>query len=236
MQFGVLADVHGNFDAMHAAMTRHPQVPYWLCVGDLASRTGAYPEPPVPLYWIKGNNENFDVIEQIVRGPLRIPNLHYIPNGTAVRIGDLRVAGLGGTYAPTYYESAAADLPRDSVRRHRSAATPPDDRRRHFVHDEVKACLALGKVDVLLTHEAARPLLVEPEGAPPGSRRMFVGKRPINEVLAGLKPRLHLCGHHHRFAAITAEGVPSICVDRVSRSYLLVDAATLEWQKIDQAA
>ena len=102
------------------------------------------------------------------------------------------------------------------------------------MREEVQACLRLGHADVLLTHEAARPLLVEPEGAPPGSRRLFVGKRPINEVLAGLRPRLHLCGHHHRFAAITAEGVPSICVDRISRSYLLVDRDTFEWQKVDQ--
>ena len=45
MIFGVVADIHGNFEAMHAAMARHPDVPFWLCVGDLASRAGAYPEP-----------------------------------------------------------------------------------------------------------------------------------------------------------------------------------------------
>ena len=101
MIFGVVADIHGNFDAMHAAMARHPDVPFWLCVGDLASRAGAYPEPIAPLYWIKGNNDNFDAIENYVNGTLHTPNLHYIPNGTATRIGDLVVAGLGGTYAPS---------------------------------------------------------------------------------------------------------------------------------------
>jgi hypothetical protein len=232
--FGVVADIHGNFEAMHAAMARHTDVPFWLCVGDLASRAGAYPEPIAPLYWIKGNNDNFDAIESYVNGTLQTPNLHYIPNGTATRIGDLVVAGLGGTYAPSVYETPAASLPRGSGRRAKPGELPKDDRRRHFVREEVQACLRLGHADVLLTHEAARPLLVEPEGAPPGSRRLFVGKRPINEVLAGLRPRLHLCGHHHRFAAITAEGVPSICVDRISRSYLLVDRDTFEWQKVDQ--
>ena len=236
MIFGVVADIHGNFEAMHAAMARHPDVPFWLCVGDLASRAGAYPEPIAPLYWIKGNNDNFDAIESYVNGTLHTPNLHYIPNGTATRIGDLVVAGLGGTYAPSVYETPAASLPRGSGRRAKPGELPKDDRRRHFVREEVQACLRLGHADVLLTHEAARPLLVEPEGAPPGSRRLFVGKRPINEVLAGLRPRLHLCGHHHRFAAITAEGVPSICVDRISRSYLLVDRDTFEWQKVDQVS
>ena len=64
MTFGVVGDIHGDFEALQAAMTRHPDVPFWLCVGDLASRAGAYPEPPAPLYWIKGNNENFDAIER----------------------------------------------------------------------------------------------------------------------------------------------------------------------------
>ena len=30
------------------------------------------------------------------------------------------------------------------------------------------------------------------------------------------------------------EGVPSVCIDRVNRSYLLIDAATLEYEKIEQ--
>src|SRR6266436_1908532 len=48
-----LADIHGNFDAMRRAIERHPDVPVWLCVGDVASRSGAYPEPPAPVHWIK---------------------------------------------------------------------------------------------------------------------------------------------------------------------------------------
>src|ERR687898_712862 len=100
MQFGVLADVHGNFEAMRLAMTCHPDVPLWLCVGDLASRAGLYPEPPAPLYWIKGNNENFDRIAEWQAGKALVPNLHFIPNGTATAAGPLRVAGMGGTFAP----------------------------------------------------------------------------------------------------------------------------------------
>jgi hypothetical protein len=28
-------------------------------------------------------------------------------------------------------------------------------------------------------------------------------------------------------------GVPSVCVDRIARSYVLVDTATLAWHKMD---
>ena len=226
MLIGALADVHGNFDAMSHAMERHPEVPFWLCVGDLASRTGAYPEPPVPLYWIKGNNEDFERIAAWTSGAPAPRNLHLIPNGTAIHAGPLRVAGLGGTFAPTWFDTPASQLPH----------TPRDDKRRHFVRAEAEACTRLGRVDILMTHEAARPFVVVTEPPRPGGRvrRLDAGKPAINDVLAALKPRLHLCGHHHRFIESDREGVRSVCIDRVNRSYLLIDTASLAYRKVDQ--
>jgi predicted phosphodiesterase len=205
MTIGALADIHGNFAAMSRAMGRHPEVPFWLCVGDVASRTGAYPEPRTPLYWIKGNNEDFDRIAEWEAGRGRVANLHLIANGTCRTVGALTVAGLGGTYAATWIDAPAAQLPRK----------PGDDTRRHFVRDEVEACKQMRGIDILMTHEAA-------------------GKSPIDEVLASMQPRLHLCGHHHRFVETVREGVRSVCIDRVNRSYLLIDVGTLDYTKIDQ--
>jgi Icc-related predicted phosphoesterase len=226
MTIGALADVHGNFDAMTRAIERHPDVPFWICVGDLGSRTGAYPEPSKPLYWIKGNNENFDRIAEWEAGTRLVSNLHFIPNGAAVQAGPIRVAGLGGTFAPTWFETPAAQLPH----------TPRDDKRRHFVREEVEACKRLGTVDILMTHEAPRPVILVDEPTPgmTRARRRDAGKPAINDVLATLKPRLHLFGHHHRFIETEREGVRSVCIDRVNRSYLLIDAKTLEYEKIDQ--
>jgi Icc-related predicted phosphoesterase len=227
MNIGAVADIHGNFDALIRAMARHEDAPLWICVGDLASRTGAYPDTPKPLFWIKGNNEDFDRIAEWERGRPQPPQLHYIRNGTAAVVGPLRVAGLGGTFAPTWFDTAATDLP------HR----PRDDKRRHFVRAEAEACKQLPDVDILMTHEAARPFILvdEPGDASSTSRprRRDAGKPAINDVLAALKPRLHLCGHHHRFAETTREGVPSVCIDRINRSYLLIDAKTLAYRKID---
>ena len=210
---------------MRAAMERHPEVPFWLCVGDIASRTGAYPEPPVPVYWIKGNNEDFDRIAAWEAGRDSIANLRFIPNATFVEAGGLKVAGLGGTYAPTWFETPAARLP----------AKRSDDKRRHFVREEVEACKQMRGVDILMTHEAARPFVIIDE-LKEGRRplRRDAGKPAINDVLASMKPRLHLCGHHHRFVETVREGVRSVCIDRVNRSYLLIDADTLEYRKVDQ--
>ena len=229
MLLGALADIHGNFDAMARAMERHPEVPVWICVGDVASRTGAYPEPAAPLYWIKGNNEDFDRIAQWVAGKGLVPNLHYVPNGTVVALTPgmrrVRVAGLGGTYAPTWFDMPASRLPH----------TARDDKRRHFVREEADACARMRGVDILMTHEAARPFIVTDEPAPgrPKPRRRDAGKPAINRVLAAMQPRLHLCGHHHRFMETVREGVRSVCIDRVNRSYLLIDADTLEYEKIE---
>jgi uncharacterized protein len=206
-------------------MHRHSEIPFWLCVGDVADAGGAYEPFDAPLYWIKGNNEDFN---RIAAGDFP-HGLHYIPNGSATSIGGLRVAGLGGTFAPTMYEVAPGELPHP--KKGTAKATELADRRRHFVRAEVEACSRLRDVDILLTHEAPRPFRV---GAPGGRPGNDAGKTPINEVLAAMKPRLHLFGHHHRFAQQERQGVRSVCLDLVSRSYLLIDGRTLQYEVVSE--
>jgi predicted phosphodiesterase len=217
---GVLGDIHGAFESARAAIGRHTEVIAWLCVGDIADERGRYEPLGADVFWIHGNNDNFDAI---AAGDLP-PGLHHIANGTAADIprsgtSRLAVAGLGGTFAPTWYETAAADLPHP--KKGSAKATELADKRRHFVREEVEACKALRGVDILLTHEAAKPF------RPFAGRGPDAGKSQINEVLAALKPRLHLFGHHHRFSEQVREGVPSIGLDLVTRGYLLIDPASL---------
>jgi hypothetical protein len=186
-------------------------VPFWLCVGDIATDHGVYESIGAPVYWIHGNNDNFDAIAAGT-----IPDdFVYIPNGTALDVG-VRVASLGGTFAETWYETAPDALPHP--KKGTPKATALADKRRHFVRAHVDACTRLHDVDVFLTHEAAWPFR-----AFPGGRGPDAGKAQINEVLAAIRPRLHLFGHHHRFSEQEREGVRSVGLDLVSRSYLLVD-------------
>jgi hypothetical protein len=55
------------------------------------------------------------------------------------------------------------------------------------------------------------------------------------DLIALVSPRLHLCGHHHRFVEMERAGVPSICLDRVNRSYLLIEAPGFAWRLVKQA-
>jgi Icc-related predicted phosphoesterase len=220
MRFGALGDIHGDFDSVRRIMREHPDIPFWVSVGDLADADGGYEPFDAPLYWIKGNNENFDAIAS---GDLPA-GLHYIPNGEAETVMGVKVAGVGGTYAPTMYEVRAADLPHP--RKGTAQATAIADRRRHFVREEVEACKRLTGVDILLTHEAARPYVVG-HGSGRG-RGNDAGKTPINELLGALAPRLHLFGHHHRFTEQERQGVRSVGLDLVSKSYLLIDRGPAE--------
>lgn len=221
MRAGALGDIHGDFASVRRIMRQHPEIPFWLCVGDVADAAGHYEPFDAPLYWIKGNNENFGLIAS---GDLP-DGLHYIPNGTLQIVGGLRIAGLGGTYAPTMYETPASELPHP--KKGSAQATELADRRRHFVREEVEACTQMKQVDILLTHEAPRPFRVGH-----GGRGNDAGKTPINEVLAAMRPRLHLFGHHHRFVETDVKGVRSVCLDLVSKSYLLLDLPTLEYHVV----
>ena len=229
MQIGALGDIHGAFDIVQDLMRRHPDVPMWMQVGDVASNDGEYFTPCRPLYWIKGNNEDFDVIADAVEHPPS-STLRYLPNGGPYHVGPWRVAALGGTFAPSWYHSPAAALPPSRGRRTAGGSVKlgksRDDKRRHFVRDEVMACKALTNIDLFMTHEAPRPFH-------PAGRRIDAGKTVINEVLASMHPRLHLFGHHHEFTDTVRQGVRSIGLDVVNKSYLLIDAETLRCERLD---
>jgi Icc-related predicted phosphoesterase len=218
--FGALGDIHGDFASVRRLMGRHPDVPFWVSVGDIADDDGRYEAFDAPVYWIKGNNENFDAIA----GGQLPASLHFLENGRLAEIEGIRVAGLGGTFAPTWYQTRASELPHPV--KGTARATALADKRRHFVKEEVDRCRAMTDVDLFLSHEAARPFRVR------GGRGPDAGKTPINEVLAAMRPRLHLFGHHHELTVQVRQDVPSVGLDLVERSYLLIDAATFEYQVV----
>ena len=230
MIIGALGDIHGAFDAVQSIMGRHSDVPFWVCVGDVASNDGEYFTPAAPLYWIKGNNEDFDIIASSIAGGALSPTLHYLPNGGPYQVGPWRVAALGGTFAPSWYNTPAASLPPSRGRKASATSLKlgksRDDKRRHFVRDEVTICKSLTGVDLLLTHEAPRPFY-------PAGRRMDAGKTVLNDVLAAMKPRLHLFGHHHEFTDSVRQQVRSIGLDLVTKSYLLINAETFKTERVD---
>ena len=115
MQIGALGDIHGAFETVHIIMRRHADVPLWVCVGDVASNDGEYFTPEAPLHFIKGNNEDFDVIADAMKGHPPAPTLHYLTNGGPHIVGPWSVAALLALLAA---QQAGAQSPPHECRPH----------------------------------------------------------------------------------------------------------------------
>ena len=148
MMIGALGDIHGAFDTVQEIMARHADVPFWLQVGDVASNDGEYFTPVAPLYWIKGNNEDFDVVAAAIGRPAAGADA-ALP---AQRRACIRWAA--GASPRSAARSRRAGITRRPPRCRRPGASKSttaslklgksrDDKRRHFVRDEVLACKAL---------------------------------------------------------------------------------------------
>ena len=98
--------------------------------------------------------------------------------------------------------------------------------------EEVKRCCRLTAIDVFLSHEAARPFLLETTRAQGAVRKIDAGKTPVNEVLAAMHPRLHLFGHHHAYTVGERQAVTSIGLEMASESYLIFEGKTLAHQRM----
>jgi hypothetical protein len=85
-------------------------------------------------------------------------------------------------------------------------------------HPEVPVWISVGDVADAEGHD-------QPVDSP--LYRIDAGKTPINEVLAEMRPRLHLFGHHHRCTDQERQGVRSIGLNHVSESYVLIDARSM---------
>ena len=88
------------------------------------------------------------------------------------------------------------------------------------------------RLGVRLLHRSTRNVRLTPAGEAYRARLVDLPGRmaEVNEVLEAMKPRLHLFGHHHRFSEQARQGVRSVGMDLVSKTYLLVNRATLEYE------
>lgn len=172
-----------------------------LQVGDLL-----YYDLPLPTWFIAGNNENLDIIESLRTGSdsNRTTNGHLLAS-SVVELHGIRVAGLSGNYAPTQYDKSRAEL--------------QDDRRRHFVREDVERVIELTEVDVFLTHEAPHGLL-QSDGCD-------VGCTYIDGILRDLSPDLCLAGHHHEHVESTFGETTVVGLAPVWESYYILDPETV---------
>jgi len=218
-----VGDTHGDFAPLFAAAKRKPAARAMLQVGDLTAgkpgreqRADDTPdmlaELPIPLVWIHGNHEHWEVLgpaensegrvaSSVEKGALAPrysllathlwPGDEYVVPGTQIRI-----VGLPGNFAPTWYER---DKPF------------PGDRVRHFNAHDLAALERFRRPSVLLMHESFR-------GQAPG-RIGYMGIPVLAGLVRRLQPQVCLTGHHHALAAADFGQTLAVALPRAQDGY-----------------
>jgi Predicted phosphoesterases, related to the Icc protein len=124
--------------------------------GDYAKLAAEGWEAPIPTYFCKGNNEDFEALN----GPL-LPGLHYMPDGTVQHFGSTRIAFIGGAWSRKTFEGRQF-------------------KPKHFTHESLER-LNEQEFDIVLSHEAPSglwfPGRTHAVGAPP-LRQLILEKQP----------------------------------------------------------
>jgi len=239
-----VGDIHGRFhrvetwlDALEAARGR--PVDMVLAVGDVEAfrhaddhrRKAAKRVMPAefaeyadgiramkrPLYFIAGNNEDFEALHDSPDGLQLAPNVQYLGRAGLKTLHGLRVGYLSGIHAPRFYEQP--------LKRPRSLDTAKQAG--YFRVPEVETVLGVKDVDVLLVHEWPRglPQRAQEQGVPPGRTlpSYWIGNPITRRVVETVHPKWVLCGHSHRAFAVTMGGhggrpaTRVACLDQAAR-------------------
>lgn len=214
---GLLGDVHGEFDIVLSIIKDNSDVKRWFQVGDLGGELYNYPSFPTNFQFIQGNHENWDYISELkeIESPL------FLPNGSVTPCRYARdtyfVGSLGGNYSPKQFSKKTEDL--------------SGSNRRFFTEEDYESLIinhrSLDKmlgVDILLTHEAPSPF-------EKGHRD--VGNPIISNLIKEINPGIHFFGHHHFFKMSEVNGVVSISLDHVKKSFVTYDVIDKRVKKID---
>jgi Icc-related predicted phosphoesterase len=139
----------------------------------------------IHLYWVDGNHENHDIIDEMVTThgggkPIEIGSewIRYIPRGCVFTIGSKKIMGYGGAYSWDWKDRELGI----------------SYWRQELINDYKVDELPEQKVDILVTHEA--PL--GKEISYKDKIAISVHQRElVSEIQQKVNPALHVCGHHH---------------------------------------
>ncbi|WP_224367354.1 metallophosphoesterase [Hyalangium versicolor] len=232
-----VGDIHGRFhrveawmDALEAARGR--PVDLVLAVGDVEAfrrpddhrRKAAKRAMPAefaeyadgqrrmkrPLYFIGGNNEDFEALHDSPGGCELAPNVHYLGRAGMRQVNGLRIAYLSGIHAPRFFEQPLK----------RPTSLDTAKQAGYFRAPEVETLLGLRDVDILLAHEWPRGIVqrARDEGLSTGRPlpSYWIGNPITRRLVDTLRPRWVLCGHSHKGFAVSLGGEGHRPVSRVA--------------------
>lgn len=201
MAIAIVGDIHSNLESLHTFIANNRKVAAIIQVGDLglffskelAKRDKDWVRFPqhvahtlenkrpfqIPVYFIKGNHEEFESLEAKA---LRSLNVFYVPQGTVFSLEDKTFGCLGGIYSPKYWDKDPNIL--------------VGLEKRFYTNADVSLLLQK-KFDYLITHEG-------PVGVIPGA--LHHGSLKIKELIQQTQPKITFHGHHHvQYLALTSD-------------------------------
>lgn len=133
---------------------------------------------PVPIYFIKGNHDDFNVLEEIKSR--KIKNLNFMENGLAYNVCGRFFGSLGGNYSRTRYQFNHKD------------SQLHGKRRKHFNHQDVEALEKFSNIYAIIAHDCPNDV---------GIKNKFdesdCGSPEVRALIEKIKPRFYFHGHHH---------------------------------------
>jgi predicted phosphodiesterase len=209
-KFLVVGDLHGHLDMLEETIQQHPEIDFVLQVGDFGAYfdDGASAKMPQhrrhpsefpqyasgekmfskPVIFIRGNHDGFAYLKQLEvdykTDLIEITaNLFYLPNGRLVKFGDVRIAGIGGNFSPTYFMKA-----------YQKNEDPL--KFRHFRISDINALENKKDVDILLTHDAGPDIV-------PSNHIMSPQCGHLSCLVEKMQPTYWAIGHYHMFYETT---------------------------------
>lgn len=198
----ITGDVHGHLDTMVSAL--ETGYDFALQVGDLGvflptsnlsiipehhrSNLGKFAEYfkerkslPLPVYFCKGNHEDFEFLGDHEVNNEILPNLFYVPNGNVKNINGIQVAFLGGNFSSKWFERPTP--------KHCQNLKVFGYLRKNEVDEIIKYP---GKIDILITHEPSLALQFN-------NNRKY-GCEVIQNLIEAIQPSYAFSGHIHKYA------------------------------------
>jgi predicted phosphodiesterase len=163
-----------------------------------------------PLYFIAGNNEDFEALHQAPEGCELAPNVHYLGRAGMKQVRGLRIGYLSGIHAPRFFDQP--------LRRPSSLDTAKQAG--YFRAPEVERVSGLRDLDLFLVHEWPRGIVqrARDEGLSSGRPlpSYWIGNPITRRLVDTLRPRWVLCGHSHKGFAVSLGGEGGRPVSRIA--------------------
>ncbi len=170
-----------------------------------------------PLFFIGGNNEDFEALHDAPEGLELAPHVQYLGRAGLRTLRGLRVAYLSGIHAPRFFEQPLK----------RPTTLDTAKQAGYFRAPEVERVTSVRDVDLLLVHEWPRGIVQRARDEKLPSPRplpsYWIGNPITRRLVDTVRPRWVLCGHSHKVFAVSLGGGGArqatriACLDQATR-------------------